>query len=266
MPDLLIAFILGIIEGLTEFIPVSSTGHLIVAGHLLGFDDDRAATFEVVIQLGAILAIVFLYRKRLASMLSLQEGRGVQGRNGLFLLTLTTLPALVVGAAAHSLITQYLFSPAGVAIGWGVGGIGLLLVERYKPAVQTRTLEELRVRDAVLIGISQCLALWPGFSRAAATISSGMMLGIDRTTAAEYSFLAALPVIAAASAFELFAGRDQLTPGDITVFSTGFAVAFVASWFAVRFFLHLMKTNTLKPFGWYRIVLSTMVLVALVSV
>lgn len=263
MSDVLIALVLGIVEGLTEFIPVSSTGHLIVAGHLLGYEGDEAATFEVVIQLGAILAVALLYRDRLVSILTLGKGGGVQGRSGLTLLALTTLPALALGAATRSIITDRLFSPATVAIGWGIGGVGLLLVERYRPAIRKSTLESIGIRDAVLIGLCQCLALWPGFSRAAATISGGMLLGIDRRTAAEYSFLAALPVIAAASVAELFSSRDQLSAADAPMFLTGFIVAFVTAWFAVRFFLRLMTTATMRPYGWYRIAAAVVVSLAI---
>lgn len=178
MNDIYIAIVLGIVEGLTEFIPVSSTGHLIVVGELLGFEGDRAATFEVVIQLGAILAVVVLYRERLRSMLTLRRGPGVRGWSGLRLLALTSFPAFVLGAATHALITGRLFSTSSVAIAWALGGVGLLVVERIRPSVTRQSLDEVTAREATIIGVAQCLALWPGFSRAAATISGGMLLGL----------------------------------------------------------------------------------------
>lgn len=253
MNDILIAIVLGVVEGLTEFIPVSSTGHLIVVGELLGFEGDRAATFEVVIQLGAILAVVVLYRERLRSMLTLRSGPGLQGINGLRLLLLTSLPAVVLGAAAHSVITGRLFSTITVAVGWALGGIGLLVVERMRPAVTCSSLDRVTTREAVIIGLAQCLALWPGFSRAAATISGGMMLGLHRTTAAEYSFLAAIPVISGASLLELARSRETLVASDLPMFVVGFAVAFVTALVTVNYFIARLSTLTLRAFGYYRL-------------
>lgn len=253
MPDLVSAVILGIVEGVTEFIPVSSTGHLIVAGHLLGFTGDRADTFEIFIQLGAILAVAVLYRKRIRSLLTFGGGAGVQGRGGVVLLAITSLPALALGAGFHGAITDHLFSPAVVAVGWGVGGLALLLVERFVPRPTTSGLAGVTVRQAAGVGLIQMISLWPGASRSAATIGGGMMLGMDRTTAAEYSFLAALPVLGAASVFSLVSSRDTLTSSDVPMFAAGFVVAFLTAWFAVRFFLRLLSFTTLRPFAWYRI-------------
>lgn len=261
MSDILIAMFLGIVEGATEFIPVSSTGHLIVVGHLLNFEGERAATFEVVIQLGAILAIAVLYRDRLLSMATMREGVGMRGRHGLKLLLITSGPALALGAITHSVITDHLFSPLTVAIGWAVGGIGLLLIERFRPNERITSLESIGARQALLVGLCQCLALWPGFSRAASTIGGGMLLGIDRKTAAEYSFLAALPVITAATLLELFTSFDELSRSDAPMFIVGFIVSFAAAWFAVRFFLRLLSTATLRPYGWYRIAAAGVVLI-----
>jgi len=263
--DILRAIVLGIVEGLTEFVPVSSTGHLIVAGHLLGFTGEKAATFEIVIQLGAILAVALLYRERLLRLLPTTAGQGLTGRRGLALLALTTLPALAAGALAGSAIKDNLFNPITVAIGWGVGGLALLGVERFRPPVTKTDLGALGWRDALVIGFSQCLALWPGVSRAAMTIGSGMLLGADRETAAEYSFLAAMPVLAAATVFDLYDSRDLLRAADIPMFAVGFAVSFVAAWFAVRFFLRLLATTTLRPFGWYRIAAALVLLLVVAA-
>lgn len=261
MHDILIAILLGIVEGLTEFIPVSSTGHLIVAGHALDFTGDKADTFEVFIQLGAILAVALIYRERIRSFLTFGPGEGVQGRSGIILLAVTSLPAMALGAVFHSAIKDHLFKPGTVAVGWIVGGILLILIERYLPRVTKRSLTALRLPDAVVIGLIQCLALWPGFSRSASTISAAMLRGIDRKTAAEYSFLAALPVIGAASLYDLYSNRDILSSSDIPMFATGFVVSFIAAWFAVRFFLRLLATTTMKPFGWYRIAAGAFLLV-----
>jgi undecaprenyl-diphosphatase len=168
------AVMLGIVEGLTEFIPVSSTGHLIVAGHLLGFEGPRAATFEIFIQLGAILAVVFLYKARFLRLCSFRTSRGFAGQRGIILLGLTSIPALVFGAGAHGLIKAYLFTPASVALGLGIGGVGILVMERFLPRVKTAGLDALSYRDAIVVGLCQCLALWPGMSRSACTIVGGM--------------------------------------------------------------------------------------------
>jgi undecaprenyl-diphosphatase len=251
--DLIQAAILGVVEGLTEFVPVSSTGHLIVVGYALGFTGEKAATFEVFIQLGAILAVVLIYRRRLLGLLSAHPGSGFAGRRGLMFLALTTMPALAAGAIAGSAITDHLFAPSTVAIGWGVGGAALLGVERVRPIPIKHDLDELGWRDAVVIGLSQCLALWPGMSRSATTIGSGMLLGLSRQTAAEYSFLAAVPVLTAASSYELLRNRHLLQADDVPVFATGLVVSFVAAWFAIRVLLRILSISTLRPFGWYRL-------------
>ncbi|HEU0165083.1 MAG TPA: undecaprenyl-diphosphate phosphatase [Thermomicrobiales bacterium] len=265
MHDQLIAIILGIVEGLTEFVPVSSTGHLIVAGHLLGFTGDRADTFEVFIQLGAILAVTLIFRERIMSILRFGPGEGAQGKSGFILVAITTIPGLIAGALLNSPIKDHLFSPGTVAVGWAIGGILIILVERNLPPVRKGGLDKIRWRDALIIGICQCAALWPGVSRSASTMSAGMLLGIDRKTAAEYSFLAALPLIAAASFFDLVSNRNAIHASDIPMFATGFIVSFIVGWFAVRYFLRLLSTWTLVPFGWYRIA-ATVVLVFLIAI
>ncbi|MBA2755258.1 MAG: undecaprenyl-diphosphate phosphatase [Chloroflexia bacterium] len=263
MLDILRAIVLGVVEGLTEFVPVSSTGHLIVAGHLLGYTGEKAATFEIFIQLGAILAVAVLYRERLVRLMPTTPGQGLAGRRGVALLALTTLPALVVGGMAGSAIKDNLFNPTTVAIGWGIGGLALHGVERFRPAATKTHLGALGWRDALVVGLIQCLALWPGVSRAAMTMGSGMLLGADRKTAAEYSFLAAMPVLTAATVFDLYDSRGPLKGSDLPMFAVGFAVAFAAAWIAVRFFLGLLATMTLRPFGWYRIVAATLLLLAI---
>ncbi len=263
MIELFHAVILGLVEGLTEFIPVSSTGHLIVVGHLLGFEGPKASTFEIFIQAGAILAVVFLYRERFLRLCTWEKAEGFSGLHGATLLALTTLPALLFGAAAHSAIKQYLFTPFTVAIGLGMGGAGILVVERFCPKVRKSGLDSLRWRDALAIGLFQCLAMWPGVSRSASTIVGGMIVRVERKTAAEYSFLAAVPVMFAATALDLYKSLPFLHASDIPMFSVGFVVSFIAAWFAVESFLHLLGSHTLKPFGWYRIGVAPLILGAL---
>ena len=257
MIDWFTVVILGLVEGLTEFIPVSSTGHLIVVGHLLGYEGERAATFEIFIQLGAILAVLFLYKDTFLQLFTRQRGRGLAGPHGLLLLALTTLPILAVGFLLHGIIKTYLFNnPGVVAIGLGVGGVAIVLIERWRPRARCYALGALRWRDALAVGLFQCLALWPGTSRAAATILGGMLVGIERKTAAEYSFLAAVPALCAAVGYDLFKSRSILHASDIPTFAVGFIVAFLSATVAVKGFIRLLGSHTLSPFGWYRIVVA----------
>jgi undecaprenyl-diphosphatase len=263
MVELLYAVVLGIIEGLTEFIPVSSTGHLIVAGHLLGFEGDKAATFDIFIQLGAILAVVFLYKERFFRLCTWRQTAGFTGRRGIMLLGLTTLPALMFGAVTHGFIKTYLFTPVTVALGLGIGGIGILAMERFRPPVKKSGLDALDYKDAIAVGLSQCLALWPGMSRSACTIVGGMGVGIERSTAAQYSFLAAVPVMFAATALDLYKSLPILQRSDVVMLGIGFTVSFISAWLAIKYFLRFLGSHTLNPFGWYRIVVALAILVML---
>jgi undecaprenyl-diphosphatase len=256
MVDWLNTVILGIVEGLTEFIPVSSTGHLIVVGYLLGFEGPKAATFEIFIQLGAILAVVFLYKERFLRLCTFRASAGLSGRRGLILLGLTTLPALVFGAVTHRFIKSYLFNPTTVALGLGIGGVGILAMERFLPRVKKSGLDALNYGDAVAVGLWQCLALWPGMSRSACTIIGGMAVGIERETAAQYSFLAAVPIMFAATALDLYKSLAILHGSDIPIFGLGFLVSFMSAWLAIKFFLRFLGSHTLNPFGWYRIIIA----------
>lgn len=263
MIDIFHAVVLGIVEGLTEFIPVSSTGHLIIVGNLLGLTGEKVGTFEIFIQLGAILAVVFLYKDRFLGLMSLKEGQGFSGRNGLMLLALTTLPALFFGALAHSYIKRYLFSTTTVAMGLCVGGAIMIFMEREgkkKTEIKHEEIDTLRWKEALAIGFFQSLALWPGVSRSGATIVGGMLLGINRKPAAEYSFLAAVPLMCAAVIFDLVKNRVLLQVSDAPIFLVGFGVSFVAAILAIRYFIRLLGQITLRPFGWYRIAIAVVVL------
>jgi undecaprenyl-diphosphatase len=253
-----IAVVLGIVEGLTEFIPVSSTGHLIVAGHLLGFVGDKAASFEVAIQSGAILAVVVLYWQRFVALLpnrtKVSTAGCMKGWDGLWRIALATLPALVVGYLARHIIKQHLFTPVAVAWALLVGGLAILIAERFVSRRQANSLETLNLTQAVGIGLFQILALWPGTSRAAATIVGGMLLGLDRKGAAEFSFLIAVPVLLVATAYEVVQMRAAFDPQELTQFGIGFAVSFIVAIVAVRSFVLYLGRWSLVPFGWYRIV------------
>jgi undecaprenyl-diphosphatase len=257
MMDWLTILLLGLVEGITEFIPVSSTGHLIITGHLLGYEGERAATFEIFIQLGAILAVVFLYKDTFLQLFTRRRARGLAGTHGVLMLALTTLPILVVGFLLHGIVKKYLFNNTNVvAIGLGVGGVAIVLLERWRPRTRCYGLGALRWRDALTVGLFQCLAVWPGTSRSAATILGGMLIGIERKTAAEYSFLAAVPALCAAVGYDLLKSRSILYATDMPGFAIGFVVAFIAAAITVKGFIRLLGSHTLSAFGWYRIVVA----------
>lgn len=262
MDDLTTAIILGIVEGVTEFLPVSSTGHLIIAGHLLGFVGQTAASFEVMIQLGAILAVVCLYWRRFARLLprpqrSLSQARSaLDGWAGLWRLALATCPTLVVGYFTQHMIKEQLFNPAAVTWALGVGGVAILLVERFRTPQISNDADRLTSAQAFGIGLFQVLALWPGMSRAAATIIGGMLVGLDRKSAAEISFLMAVPLLFVASGYELLKLRDQLSIGDALGLGVGFLVSFLVALVAVKGFVRFLQRGKLTPFAWYRIIIA----------
>lgn len=256
----LIAVIMGVVEGLTEFLPVSSTGHLIITGHILGFTGPRAETFEVIIQLGAILAVVAIYWPTFLGLVRPREKRRFSGIYGLWLLFLTSLPASILGLCTHSLIKELLFNPVSVAWALGIGALAILAVERWKPSPRTASLDELDCKTALGIGFFQCLALWPGFSRSAATIMGGMLLGTRRKLAAEYSFIAAVPIMIAATGFDLLGSWSKMSQTDFITLTIGFLVSFAAAWLAVKGFIALLGRTTLRPFAWYRLALAPLVL------
>ena len=260
MDSLGIAAILGIVEGLTEFLPVSSTGHLIIAGHLLGFVGEKAASFEVAIQLGAILAVVCLYWRRFTRLLpgqtqSLIRGRSaLDGWSGLWRIGLATLPALSVGYLARHTIKAQLFNPEAVTAALAVGGAAMLLVEKFNSKRAANYIDRVPSWQALGIGPFQILALGRGTSRAAATIIGGMLMGLDRKSAAEFSFLIAVPVLFAAGGYELLKMSDKFAPQDALDLAVGFVVAFVVALFAIKGFIRFLERGKLTPFAWYRIV------------
>lgn len=254
-----VAVILGIVEGLTEFLPVSSTGHLIITGHLLGFTGPKAETFDIVIQLGAILAVVVLYWDRFWGLLQNDPNRRFSGPRGLWLLFLTSLPASVVGLLAHKYIKTYLFSPFTVACALAVGAIMIFIVEGMDKKEETTSIDEITPKLALGIGCFQCLALWPGFSRSAATIMGGMLLGARRTVAAEYSFIAAVPIMFAATGYDFLKNYTLFETNDLIFLAIGFVVSFISAWLAVKGFIYLLGKLTLRPFAVYRLILVPLV-------
>lgn len=257
---LLKAAVLGLVEGVTEFIPVSSTGHLIVAGELLGFTGERAKTFEIFIQLGAILAVVWLYRERFLGI-ARQMRTSVASRVFVLNLALGFLPAAVVGLLLHHWIKAHLFTVPTVAGALVVGGIAILFIERSKPVERVATVDALPPRLAFGVGLAQVLALFPGVSRAGATILGGYLIGLSRTAATEFSFFLAIPVMVAATLLDVVTSRGNLTSADIPVFAVGFVVSFLSALVVIRAFIGFVAKRDFVPFAWYRILAGTALLV-----
>jgi undecaprenyl-diphosphatase len=259
-PELLLkAALLGLVEGATEFIPVSSTGHLILASDWLGLVDERAKTFDIFIQLGAILAIVWIYRQRLAR--SVLDARKDQPSRRLLLnLVIAFLPAAVVGFLTHEWIKSKLFNSGVVAIALIVGGVVILLIERWPPRSRVHTVDSIPPRLALGIGVAQVLALIPGTSRSGATIMGGYALGLSRTAATEFSFFLAIPTMLAATMYDLLKSWSVLAVTDIPMFAVGFIVSFVSAVIVVKAFLTYVSNHTFSVFAWYRIVLGVALL------
>lgn len=249
---ILIAIILGLVEGATEFLPISSTGHLIVVGGLLDFTGQRAATFEIVIQLGAILAVIWHYRVTLLTLIT--RCFSDKAERGLAVnIVLAFLPAAIIGFLAHDWIKANLFSPTTVAAALIIGGIIMLVLEWVRPAVTTTAVREITARQAIGIGFAQVLAMIPGTSRAAATILGGYGLGLSRPAATEFSFLLAIPTIVGAAGLDLVKSRDLLTTADLPMFAVGTLVAFVSALAVIRGFLRFIERHSFAAFAWYRI-------------
>lgn len=257
--------ILGIVEGLTEFLPVSSTGHLILAGELLGFRGSQSATFDIVIQLGAILAVLVLYFGRFTAVASGLLRRDPTAIAFTRNVLLGFVPTLLIGAMAYKVIKAMLETPIIVAVALIVGGIAILIIERIAKPVTVSSVESLPWKTALSIGFIQCLAMIPGISRSGATIMGGLSLGVDRKTAAEYSFFLAVPVMVAASAKELWEARDAAGSIDWSAIGTGFIVSFIVAIAIIKAFLAVVTRHGFAPFAWYRIVIGTIALLWLIQ-
>jgi undecaprenyl-diphosphatase len=256
------ALLLGLLEGLTEFIPVSSTGHILLAGHFLGFHSTGKA-FEILIQLGAILAILSVYFRRLWQML-LDLPHDRLTRHFVLGILIAFLPAAIIGALAHDFIKTVLFeSPRLICIMLIIGGVVLLVVDRMKLQPVYRDVERFPTRLYLQIGLFQCLSLIPGTSRSGSTIVGALLLGVDKRAAAEFSFFLAIPTMVGAFAFDLFKNRNVLTTADLPIIAIGFVAAFITALFVVRFLLDYVSRNGYSLFGWWRLVVGGVGLVAL---
>lgn len=254
-----IAVLLGIVEGLTEFLPISSTGHLIVVSKLAGFGGKRAEVFTIFIQLGAILSVVWEYRHRLAGV-AVGLPRDPRARSFVAALGLAFLPAAVVGLAVHGFISDRLFAPATVAAALVAGALLIFVVEGLPLRRETADAGNVSLRQAFWIGCAQCLALWPGFSRSAATILGGMCVGLDRRAATEFSFFLAIPTMFAATIYDLMKNFDALEPGDLAWLALSFAISFLVAWVSVRWLLRYVSTHTFRAFAWYRLAFGFLIL------
>ena len=252
------AALFGLVEGLTEFLPISSTGHLILLGSALGLDDERTKTFEVVIQLGAILAVVWFFRARFLDVA--RRAADPSTRRFVLNLALAFLPAAVLGFLFHHAIKALLFRPLTVALALILGGLAILLIEARRPRLRVAEVEGMPPSLALGIGLAQCLALVPGVSRSGATILGGYALGVSRTAATEFSFFLAVPTMLCATGYDLFANRAALSSSDLPAFLVGFAVAFVSALLVVRALVRFVAHNTFRSFAWYRIVLGLVTL------
>jgi undecaprenyl-diphosphatase len=259
---LLSALLMGVVEGLTEFLPISSTGHLILIGDLIGFRGPAGKAFEISIQLGAILAVVWIYRRMLWSLARGWRRPG-RARDYVGNVLLAFLPAMVLGATLHKTITEVLFNPFVVSVALIVGGAAIILIERLRPAPTIESVPEIGPLAALLIGFGQVLAMVPGTSRSGATIIAALLIGVDRRTAAEFSFILAIPTMLAATAFSLFKARADITSDAFDLIAVGFLTAFVVALVTVRTVLAVITRTGFTPFGWYRIALGTLMLAVL---
>lgn len=258
---LLTALILGIVEGLTEFLPVSSTGHLIVVGSLLGYTDETSKVFKIVIQLAAILAVCWAYRRRIGEVI---EGLAARDRAQVRFashILIAFLPAMVLGVLFHGIIKTYLFNPLTVAGALIVGGLVILYIEKRVYHPRYAAVDDLDARTALKVGFAQTLALFPGVSRAGATIMGGLVFGLSRRAATEFSFFLAIPTMLAATVYDLYKNWELLSlEHDLPVFAVGFAASFVAAMVAVKALLKYVSNHSFTVFAWYRIVFGLIVL------
>jgi undecaprenyl-diphosphatase len=261
---LLKAAVMGVVEGLTEFLPISSTGHLIVAAALLDLQGDKIKLFEIVIQTGAILAIVALYFQKLwATARGLATER--QAQHFTLNVLVGFLPAAVLGVLFIGFIKQVLFNPIVVAASFVLGGFVILWAERRQAGgavARVDSVDDLRWGDALKIGLIQCLALVPGVSRSGATIIGGMWMGLSRRAATEFSFFLAIPMLFGAAVYDLYKHRALLSLGDVPLFAVGLVASYLAAWACVRWLLRFVATHTFVPFAWYRIAFGGFILLS----
>ncbi|MGJ7492266.1 undecaprenyl-diphosphate phosphatase [Variovorax sp. ZT4R33] len=255
------AAIMGIVEGLTEFLPISSTGHLILAGSLLGFDDAKAKVFDIAIQTGAIFAVILVYWQKISSTVVALPRQAKARRLALNVL-IGFLPAVVLGLLFGKAIKEHLFTPVVVATTFIVGGFIILWAEKRPPgSIRIENVDDMTPWDALKVGLVQCFAMIPGTSRSGSTIIGGMLLGLSRKAATDFSFFLAIPTLIGAGAYSLYKERALLSVADIPLFAVGLVFSFLSAWLCVRWLLKYISTHTFVPFAYYRIVFGIVVLV-----
>jgi undecaprenyl-diphosphatase len=254
------AAVMGVVEGLTEFLPISSTGHLILAGALLGFEDDKAKVFDIAIQTGAILAVIIVYWQKIRdTLVALPTERQAQ-RFALNVL-IAFVPAVILGLLFGKMIKEHLFTPVIVASTFIIGGFIILWAEKRPPAAtRVHEVDEMTPMDALKVGLVQCLAMVPGTSRSGATIIGGMLLGLSRKAATDFSFFLAIPTLIGAGVYSLYKERALLSAADIPLFAVGLFFSFVSAWVCVRWLLRYISSHSFVPFAWYRIAFGLVVL------
>ena len=258
------AAIMGIVEGLTEFLPISSTGHLILAGALLGFDDEKAKVFDIAIQTGAIFAVILVYWQKIRdTVVALPTEK--QAQQFSLNVLIAFIPAVVLGLMFGKAIKANLFTPVVVASTFIIGGFIILWAEKRQannPAVaRIHAVEDMTMMDALKVGLVQCLAMIPGTSRSGATIIGGMLLGLSRKAATDFSFYLAIPTLIGAGAYSLYKERALLSVADVPMFAVGLVFAFISAWLCIRWLLKYIATHSFVPFAWYRIAFGIVVLV-----
>ena len=254
------AAIMGVVEGVTEFLPISSTGHLILAGALLGFDDAKAKVFDIAIQTGAVLAVIIVYWQKIRATLVAMPTQP-QARQFAINVLLAFVPAVVIGLLLGRIIKERLFTPEVVAITLIVGGFIIVWAEkRRQAAVRVESVDDMSWKDALKVGLVQCLAMIPGTSRSGATIIGGMLLGLSRRAATDFSFFLAIPTLIGAGVYSLYKERALLSAADLPMFGVGLLFSFVSAWICVRWLLRYIATHSFMPFAWYRIGFGLLVL------
>ena len=256
------AAVMGIVEGLTEFLPISSTGHLILAGALLGgFDDEKSKVFEIAIQTGAIFAVILVYWQRLAGAVT-HLGSSADARRFVLNVLIGFLPAVILGLAIGKVVKAHLFTPVIVASAFIVGGLIILWAER-RPAssVRVQSVDDMTALDALKVGLVQCFAMIPGTSRSGSTIIGGMLMGLSRQAATDFSFFLGIPTLIGAGAYSLYKERSHLSVADAPMFLVGLVFSFISAWLCVRWLLRYVATHNFVPFAWYRIAFGLLILV-----
>jgi undecaprenyl-diphosphatase len=258
------AAVMGVVEGLTEFLPISSTGHLILAGALLGFDDEKAKVFDIAIQTGAIFAVILVYWQKIRSTLVALPTEKKAQQFALNVL-IAFIPAVVLGLLFGKAIKAHLFTPVVVATTFIIGGFIILWAERLQKNASTKVrvqeVDDMSTMDAVKVGLVQCLAMVPGTSRSGATIIGGMLMGLSRKAATDFSFFLAMPTLIGAGVYSLYKERAVLSMADIPMFSVGLVFSFISAWICVRWLLRYISSHSFVPFAYYRIVFGVVVLI-----